>query len=163
MRPVRWLTTAERAEASKPPGYGSSDPARDTARAMSQENVEIVRRAWDAYARGDLGEFVEVIHDEVAVERVHPLPGPPSYEGPTGMRQALETGFMEAEVIQADEFTGTGDLVMVGIRRRGQRKAGKPVEEDRLWGVHKLRDGVIVQLDLYADRDQALDESGLRG
>ena len=34
--------------------------ARDTARAMSQENVEIVREVWNAYSRGDLDRIGEL-------------------------------------------------------------------------------------------------------
>ena len=40
-------------------------PARDTARAMSQENVETVLRAYEAFNRGDLDAASEVFHPEI--------------------------------------------------------------------------------------------------
>jgi ketosteroid isomerase-like protein len=42
---------------------------------MSQENVEVVRRAAEAWSRGDLGALLAQVHPSVVWEENHPLFG----------------------------------------------------------------------------------------
>ena len=49
--------------------------SRDTERAMSQENVEIVREAMDAYSRGDKDRWTQFIEPEL---ETFPSPSSPN-------------------------------------------------------------------------------------
>ena len=44
---------------------------RDTGRAMSPENVEIVRRGWEAWVRGDLDALLELCDPAVEWDTIH--------------------------------------------------------------------------------------------
>jgi hypothetical protein len=51
-----------------------SPSPRDTARAMSQENVEAVRQAAKIWNRGDLSAYFECLDDEVVVRAAEGWP-----------------------------------------------------------------------------------------
>jgi uncharacterized protein len=62
---------------------------------------------------------------------------------------------------EAEEYIQQGDVVVVLARYRGRGKgSGVAIERE---GAHvwKLRDGEAVRLEVFADRDRALRESGI--
>ena len=61
----------------------------DTARAMSQENVEIVRRGHEAFQRGELTAMLELV-DPVGSSTI-PLADPDEYHGPEGSFRCSRT------------------------------------------------------------------------
>jgi ketosteroid isomerase-like protein len=99
---------------------------------MSQENVEMVRQGFEAYLRRDL--FAALAHHDADVV------------------------FNPAE----ESPVHGGDRVVVTLHFKGRGK-GSGVEVDaRSHQVHTLRDGKLIRLDEYLDRDEALEAAGLR-
>jgi ketosteroid isomerase-like protein len=129
---------------------------------MSQENVEIVRRAfaYEVYGVGDRAE-AEAIFDPNVV--MNPTNEWPSY-GFDAMRSDMErwaSAFDELEVT-AEEFIDAGDRVLVTAYHRG-RGRGSGVEVDtRFYELYTLRDGKVVRVDEFTDRPEALEAAGLR-
>ena len=71
---------------------GKRNESRDTARAMSEENVEIVRRLYAAVARRDAETVLSIYHPEVEWdhtqnEGVAGLMGTSVWHGHEGIRQ----------------------------------------------------------------------------
>jgi ketosteroid isomerase-like protein len=67
-------------------------------------------------------------------------------------------------VVAEDYRELDGDRVLILMQHRGHgRASGLGDKEVRTEGanVAHIRDGVVVQLDLYWDRDRALDDLGL--
>ena len=63
--------------------------------------------------------------------------------------------------LEAEEFIDAGDRVVVTVHIKGRGK-GSGVEIDaRSHQVHTLRDGKLVRMDEYLDRDEALEAAGL--
>jgi hypothetical protein len=60
------------------------DCSRDTERAMSQENVDGVRRAFEAYEGDDLPAAIENLGPELVTEVHPPIPLAGTYHGPEG-------------------------------------------------------------------------------
>jgi ketosteroid isomerase-like protein len=112
----------------------SADPARDTARAMPQENIELVRHGVAAWSRGDLDGFISLFDPECEVVFRHDVPEPGPFRGRTELRQWAE-GFLsawetdESEVVRAE---AAGDHVFVLIRMVG-RSAGSNIGTDDTW------------------------------
>ena len=139
-------------------------PARDTARVMSQENVEIIRVGYERFAA--TGEFVaDLATDDFVwdMSNFHGWPEQQVYEGIDGARAFLSewTDAWEDWELEVDAIHDAGDKVVVLVRQHGRSKAaGMPVEMSfaQVW---TLRDGMQTRMDMYSDRDEALEAAGL--
>jgi uncharacterized protein len=137
---------------------------RDTAQAMSQENVEIVREAYEAFAQGDLGAVLNAFDPDVVSYTAPPLPDPAEYHGREGVLEWIGNwteGFDEF-ALEADEYIDAGDHVVAGVNQRATGAAsGVPVER-RTWLLHTVRNGQVVRIGVYATKSEALEAAGLR-
>jgi hypothetical protein len=121
--------------------WGRSSVARDTGRAMSQENVELVRRAIDALNDGDIDRAVT--HADPEGELHSAIIGGAEgnvYRGHEGLRQwyaEVMESFTElrTELTELDAVTG--------------------------W-VFTVRRGKLLRAEGYLSRDDALAAAGLR-
>ena len=129
---------------------------------MSQENVEIVRRDYEAFDRGDFAAFLDDLHPEI-VTWAHPRGDAGRYEGKEGAIRFITdwTESFEEFSQVAEEFRDAGDKVLVRVLHRGRGKgSGIPVE-GRYWLVHHMREGKTYQVDLYDNEAEALEAGGL--
>jgi ketosteroid isomerase-like protein len=131
---------------------------------MSQEKVEIVRRAWRAYERGDLPTALADLDKAFVATRVPPMPDVAPYYGTEGMMQMLldwVEGFNEFK-LTAEEFVNANDAqVVVRMHQHAVgAQSGVPVEAD-FWMVHTISDRKVLRLDIYASETQALEAVGL--
>lgn len=89
---------------------------------MSRENFETVRRAWEAWARGDT-EPLYAFYDPAVVWDASTLLGPIAgvYHGHEGVRQYFQEwlGSFETHHARAETCIDVGDNVVVGLRLRG--------------------------------------------
>jgi uncharacterized protein len=129
---------------------------------MSQENVEVVRRAWEAIDRGD-NESLFALYDPNIVWHSHYGPISGSYHGHNGVRQffrewsdALESFRARAgEFIDADNFV----VVDVTIWARGR---GSGVETEMPQGhLCTVHNGRLTRVELFESKDRALEAAGL--
>jgi ketosteroid isomerase-like protein len=130
---------------------------------MSRENVEVVRRAFEAWNAGDLERVVELVDPQLEFipfrSQLHGAP----YFGADGMRQFARDAGDEWEYLQIvpHEFRDAGERVLLLGRydARG-RASGVEVQFPAAW-VARMRNGKIVHLRSYEDRDTALEAAGL--
>jgi ketosteroid isomerase-like protein len=130
---------------------------------MSHENVEVVRRGLEAFARARWEESVQAMDPSVEWHDSPDLPGAQVYKGREGvlaqwrgMSEALEDFTVEAE-----RFFDAGDLVVVFLRSRGRgRASGIPVSRE-LAQVYTVKNGRVVRVVGYDDRGKALEAAGL--
>ena len=135
--------------------------ARDTARAMSQENVEIVRRGFEAFMRGDISALVELGDPEI-VSCVHPRANA-TYKGIDGSLKMIADWVEDFDEFVAEpaEYIDADDCVIVRVHEQARGKgSGVPVEED-WWFVLRLRDGKAVRWDIYDIKAEALEAAGV--
>jgi ketosteroid isomerase-like protein len=140
----------------------SGTPAvRDTSRAMSKENVEAVKFAYEAFARGGLDRFMEQFADDVDYRAVERAPDDVGLiQGRDALRKWLQDWidtfdefFFEAvELIEASEDT------VVAVERYGGRARLSRVKTEQMEAVvYTLRDGNIVRGREYPNRAEALE------
>jgi ketosteroid isomerase-like protein len=131
---------------------------------MSQENVEIVRKAWQAYNDAGIDGYLDYIADDCVSEDVPELPDGAIYQGREGGRER-ERHFRETwgdwdwepvEFIDA----GDGVVVVVMTMRAHGRGSGTPVEVHGAF-VYEVRGGKIVSDRAFTSRSQALEAAGL--
>jgi ketosteroid isomerase-like protein len=129
---------------------------------MSQENVEIVRRVWETWERGDLSGWLELMSDDLVTRRVG-LDNA-TFHGKEGfLEQASEwsEGFVEWSVA-AEEFIDAGDQVVVRNHQAARGEASDVPVEMNFWFVHTVSQGKIVRVDMFANERDALEAAGLR-
>jgi p-hydroxybenzoate 3-monooxygenase len=147
-------------EALKPVGLSEE--------AMSQENVDVVHEAWDAWLSGDLDTLFARYFDRNAVyDLTHFREWPDAiYGGIEGVRRGLTEWLAVWEAWEAgvDEILAVPDgRVAVLTWQRGKGKqSGLPMEME--WAqIVTVRDGRITRVDAYDDRSKALAAVGLSG
>jgi uncharacterized protein len=130
---------------------------------MSQENVEVVRRAWERWNAGDLDSLVELIIPETEFIPLRSQLEGVSYRGPEGMRQFARDAAEEWEFLRVSpaEFRDLGDRVLLlgHFDARG-RGSGMDIRFPVGW-VMQLRDGKIIHIRTYSDPQEALEGVGL--
>jgi ketosteroid isomerase-like protein len=132
---------------------------------MSQENVEIVKLAYEAFARGGLDRWMEQFADDVDYRTVE---GALDDVGQMHGRDALRT-WLQDWIDTFDEFflepvelIEAGEDTVVAVERYSGRAKLSGVETDQMGAVvFTLRDGKIVRGREYPNREEAL-EAGLR-
>ena len=134
---------------------------------MSQQNVEIVRRIYDAVAVRDaetpFAFYAENIVWDLSNSRRAVLSSQPVYYGHEGVRRAWRDGLtafgeIDYEVLQ---LTDSGDQVLATIREHQVgRASGAPVEASHL-ALWTLAGGKVVRLQVFDDRQDALEAVGL--
>ena len=128
---------------------------------MSQENVEVARRAfaYEVHGRGDRAE-AEAIFDPYVV--MNPVEEGPSY-GLDAIRDNFEhwKGAWGELEVTVEEVIDAGDRVLLTAHHRG-RGRGSGIEVDTsFYEVYSLRNGKVARSDEYADRADALKAAGL--
>jgi ketosteroid isomerase-like protein len=133
---------------------------------MSKENVEIVRRIYEAWVGDDPeNEATQYLSDEL--EYVNPpyAVHPGTRRGREGWLAAAEnlSDSFESWMHEPGEMIDAGDkvLVITTFRARG-RGSSMDLEkyEPHVW---TLRDGKVVRFEWFNDRDEAERAAGLSG
>jgi ketosteroid isomerase-like protein len=134
---------------------------------MSEENVDVVRRLYDASARRDDVTPFEVYAEDIVFDisnaRRAFLYMRPTYHGHEGVREYWRenvSAFGEID-FEVEELIDAGNQVLAVIREREVgRASGVPVGATHL-AVYTLSDGKITQMQVFDDRQQALEAAGL--
>ena len=131
---------------------------------MSRENVELVRQGLETFNRGEWNEIFERwFHPEIEWSDPPGFPGAGVHRG----RAAVEARFRELEEmlegfsVRPEELFDAGDEVVSFVRTGGRgRSSGIDVSRPVAW-VLTVRDGLIVKVVGYEDRDAALAAAGV--
>ena len=129
---------------------------------MSQDSVEIVRTAYDAFAQGDMPTVLGQLDPAVVSYTASPLPDAGEHQGHEGFLQWVEdwTAAFDQFEMDAEEYTEVGQNVIVRARQRATgASSGTPVEQT-FWLLHVLRNGRISRIGIHATEDQALEAAG---
>jgi ketosteroid isomerase-like protein len=133
---------------------------------MSQENVEIVRNAFDAFTRGDTEGVLRLCDENIVITQPPELPG-------ATRQQRGHSGVLEAFAIwpeQWDDYrieisrivADSGDYVVVATRQGGRGKQSGVEVETEMTFVFTVRDKRIVEWQLFLREGEALEAAGLR-
>lgn len=131
---------------------------------MSQANVEIVKRAIDAFNRRDLDAFMECVTPDIEYypSLVGTVEGR-SFKGREGMDRYFEDvrDSWEDFRIVADEYRDLGDRVLWLGRMEGRgRGSGVPVDTP-YWAISDFWDDKVLCIRTYLDQAEALRAAGL--
>jgi ketosteroid isomerase-like protein len=132
---------------------------------MPNENADLVRRAYQAYANGDLAAMLEFVDPDLEWTYLDPTlehPTPQVCHGRHELEQVLRHWAEHGLRAELEEVTGSGELVMVGVRTPGVDAHDGRHGHDRAYSVFTVRDGRIVALRDCRDRQEALHLAGIQ-
>jgi ketosteroid isomerase-like protein len=131
---------------------------------MSEENVEVVRRVFDAWNRGDFNAGMELMDPEVVIDRSRSV-GPDArvYRGLAEAEQFwTDWNNAWAEVgWEIDECLPSGDRVALFGRFQGVGATSGVSVNANVSQVFELRAGRVTRATLFQSRSEALDAAGL--
>jgi ketosteroid isomerase-like protein len=130
---------------------------------MSQENVEIVRRVYDGWSRGDFSVGTNLMAPDFEWHQHAEAVEPGSHRG-AAIGGAITKIFEVYEDFRVgpEEYIDAGDRVVVTARVQATGR-GSGVELDvRYSFVWTVRGGKLAELAVFLDRSQALEAAALR-
>jgi ketosteroid isomerase-like protein len=132
---------------------------------MSAQNVELIRRAFDAFNTRDLDAFLELMDPEVEfIPYERALEGLGPYRGHGGVREWWEdasAAFPEFQV-EPREIRDPADVTVTHGRLRGQGASSGAAFDRELWHIAKWRDKKQVWWAAFETEAEALEAAGLQ-
>jgi ketosteroid isomerase-like protein len=138
--------------------------ARGILLGMSQENVEPVRRLFEAASDGDVGSLFQAADPDCLVyPRLDEPDAAREYRGLDGLMEYLTNWYGQWDEYESEplEIIDAGEHVLVIARERGRvKRTGLEVVED-FWHSFVLRGGKFLEWHMYGSREEALEALGL--
>ena len=132
---------------------------------MSQDNVEVVREAFEAFNRGDFDAALERMHPAIEWQALDAFPDAGTYRGRDEVRH-----FWRALAGHLSWFS----LALGGVRtsRRAPRPrhlpsrgegagSGAGVESPTVFQLGEIRDGQVTWVGMFSTESEALEAAGL--
>ena len=127
---------------------------------MASENVEIVRRGYDALSSGgDFERIFEFIHPDFEATTPPGLAAEPdTYKGHEGVRRYFDSFYEIMDDIRfvPESFREVGDRVVVEFTLYATGKSTGLEVEQKAVQVWELKDGQAISVDVYATLEEAL-------
>ena len=138
---------------------------RDTAGALSQGNVEKIRRGHEGFTRGDLTAVQGVVADDVDWGTSGGFSGlDQSYRGSEAMEgwmDAVRSAWETFEVAIDEVIRDAGDVIVVKERLWGRGRGSGAEAEMQIYSVYWFDKGQIVKRRVFDSQDEALEGAGL--
>jgi ketosteroid isomerase-like protein len=134
---------------------------------MSQENVEIVRKVFDAAAHGDTAGVFDLYDPYVVWDATRTERGAITgkvVQGREGLLKWLREWYEAWETMDdiLEELIDAGQQRVVSIMvQRGRGRASGIEVENRMGAVWTLQDGKIIWVVWFPSREDALEAAGL--
>jgi ketosteroid isomerase-like protein len=132
---------------------------------MPNQNTDLIRHAYQAYANGDLAAMLELVDPDLEWTYLDPTlerPTPQVCHGRHELENVLRGWARHGLRAELTEVAANGDLVMVGVRTPGIDAHHGRRGDDRAYSVVTVRGGRIVALRDCRDRREALRLVGTR-
>ena len=125
---------------------------------MSEQNEAVVRRAYEAYGRGDVTRLLELVHPDLEWTYLDPSsadPQPQVCHGQDQLARALRRQADQGVNPELEKIESCGDRVMVVVHAPGADQHRAWQGNDRNYLVLTLRQGQVVAMRAFRDLDEA--------
>ena len=123
---------------------------------MSQDNVDLVRRIYEAFGAGDVAGVVSLMQPDMVWSEAenHPLADRNPYRGPEAILSGV-FGRLASEwdgfAAKPEEYLDAGDTVVVLGRYGGTFRATGRSQDAQMVHVWRVRDGKAAAFQQYTD------------
>ena len=123
-----------------------------------EANVEVVRRLFETYSRGDYHEAASCLDPDVVYEVGQEMPA----LGRAAVRAMWERWDSAWDAMETvpEEFLDVGDHVVVTVHYKARGRGSGIAYDERLFDVYTMRDGLCVRKAEFRDRADALQAAG---
>ena len=130
---------------------------------MSQENLEAVRRSFEAFNRGDLDAAFEDFAPDFELDLSRAIGIDRGTYSLAEFRRLTEqfAETWESVRYEADELIDAGEHVVMPFTNRLRGRDGIEVQARGIW-LGTIHDGLIMRICLYQELQEALEAAGLR-
>ena len=134
---------------------------------MSQENVEVIRRAFDYFNSREWASWDALHQADMVVIPMKDWPDWSEAEPVYGIEAWLERVLLLLEPwheqrLEIDALRTTGDLVVVNLRWVATGRESEIEVDMPMAGVYTITDGKIARIEFFRDPSEALGAAGLR-
>jgi len=131
---------------------------------MSEENVEVVRRGYEALNRRDTDAWLEGAHADAEFHDLPTIPDAPVRRGHADLRKWVEMMadvWTEDSYYEVKEVKAAGSFVVTAVRTHAWgRGSGAPIEID-FFQVFEMREGKVQRAWSHFDEEAARRAAGL--
>ena len=118
------------------------------------QEIELVRRGYEAFNRGDFDAVAELLHPDVVWNRVADVETP--VQGSQEVRDFMEPEVFSRQQNEIHSIEALGECVLVDGTFSGEG-AGSGIEvTQRGFHLWRFRDGKAVEFTYFRDRDEAI-------
>jgi len=124
---------------------------------VSEDNVSMVRRNYEAHARGDSATIAAILHPQIDVYQCEQLPWGGHYQGHSGAREFFrrQSEHIDSQIVP-EEMIDAGGTVAVTGRLRGQVRSTGRAFDLLIVHIWTVRDGQIVRFEAYTETPRLL-------
>ncbi len=129
---------------------------------MSQQNMAIARRTFEAFNRRDMTAFLDLLDPDVEWVPILAVLEGRVYRGHKDVRRWVEDLDSDWEFFEVyhEEVRDFGDRVLIfGHWHARGRASGVESEQPGVW-LYKIKGGKVVLMHTFTDRDEALEAAG---
>jgi ketosteroid isomerase-like protein len=130
---------------------------------MSQENIEIVRRGYAAWNRGDMDAMLAVLHPDLEYVASGLFPGlAPAYRGHAGWRDFWRDfrGTWDSLRVEMEDARDIDDRVVALLTFHARSREGLEIERP-FANIWTFENGLATRLHAHGDWAEALQIAGL--
>jgi len=130
---------------------------------MSQENVEVLRRGYEAWNRGDRDAAFESLESEFELQLPEGGMNVGIYKGREGVTKLFENYLevFDSFQMKPEKFFEVDDRIVVFVRTPARGKGSGVEVEFRPAHVWTMRAGKAARLEIFPERQRALEAVGL--
>jgi uncharacterized protein len=130
---------------------------------MSEENVALAYRTYAAFNERDLDAVLRVFDPEVEVHDPPEMPDSAIHRGHEAVMRDWQATFdaFEEFSIEVEECRDLGDDLLLLLRYRGRGRGSGVIVDAALAHVVTVKDGKLLRLRQFLDREHALEAVGL--
>lgn len=120
-------------------------------------NEEIIREGYAMFNRGDWKDVASFFAQDAVIDGSVAFVGPVSYRGPEGAQNLMDEIEQLFDDFHTDpiEYVTSGESVLCVVDQSGRLKVSGRKVQDRELQLWTLRDGQVIGLRVFRDRDAA--------
>jgi ketosteroid isomerase-like protein len=130
---------------------------------VSQADIEMLRAGYADFSRGEWDAVLAQAAPDFELKTADRVTSPGTYRGRDTVRRFFEDMFapFEEVLVEPEEFHEIGDRILALVRVRSRPRGSSAFVENRIGHLWTMQDGAVVALQVFPERERALEAVGI--